>query len=665
MTTPPKGRVRRSRLTLAAVCATAAALAAGTMGAVGAPKPDDGTLTPGQVRSLEAGIQVAPKDAALPGTPDAANPYLSLLPDLTRANYAGWHRRLAADARQRVRSKEYREQRATAAQLTPASQLAVVHDEEEPAGTNGSNDTLASAERIGEFGTKAGKNNVLRIVGERADLSPPSSEALPPVPEDNGSIPLAGDTGIEGGAAVTTTGVIGDGPHGSSGSGSGDFDFYTVGVSAGESVVADTVGSPMDTVLVLYDDEGNQVAANDDTEDLTSAISYRSDEAGTYYLAVGGYSFLGTVPADPFDSGSGPGAGDEGDYNLSVAAQETDSDKYAVQLRPGDVIGGVGQQAARSLTVFRPDGEPMVGADGLDASFLYAPESPLPGGGNTTIAYVAEEAGWYVLGIGGDVGAYQVQLEGYRPGAQTDRKRSQTVLLDFEGGRVNTGIWGGAGVRELSPFSAFLSRWGIARDREEAMIRRIRSQVYDSLQTELEGGLNEGLKVRVATTRYQPNLEGRDNVSRVIVGGTIEQSGISTIGIAQYIDPGNYGHEDQSLVLLDALSSDAGPPFSLNTYLAPRSRREAFVAQALGNIIAHEVGHTVGNYHTDNLSEVVNTMDAGGAGFDNLFGVGPDGVGGTADDLDVAFTEDAYIPSEGFTGLEDTLNVTAWAYPGS
>ena len=40
----------------------------------------------------------------------------------------------------------------------------------------------------------------------------------------------------------------------------------------------------------------------------------------------------------------------------------------------------------------------------------------------------------------------------------------------------------------------------------------------------------------------------------MIVGGTIDQSGIPTIGIAQYIDPGNYGHEDSALVLLDVLS---------------------------------------------------------------------------------------------------------------
>ena len=90
-----------------------------------------------------------------------------------------------------------------------------------------------------------------------------------------------------------------------------------------------------------------------------------------------------------------------------------------------------------------------------------------------------------------------------------------------------------------------------------------------------------------------------------------------------------------------------------------------FVSAAVGNVIAHEVGHTIGNYHTDNADEIGNVMDSGGANFaTNLYGVGPDGIGGTADDDNVRFVTDRYSPVEGFTGLENTLNVSAWAYSG-
>jgi hypothetical protein len=38
----------------------------------------------------------------------------------------------------------------------------------------------------------------------------------------------------------------------------------------------------------------------------------------------------------------------------------------------------------------------------------------------------------------------------------------------------------------------------------------------------------------------------------------------------------------------------------------------------------------------------------------------PDGIGGTADDVDYDFGDDTLFPNEGFTGIEDTLNTTAW-----
>jgi hypothetical protein len=139
--------------------------------------------------------------------------------------------------------------------------------------------------------------------------------------------------------------------------------------------------------------------------------------------------------------------------------------------------------------------------------------------------------------------------------------------------------------------------------------------------------------------------------------GTIDESGVSTIGIAQSIDPGNFDTEESALVLLDLLSDPGGPdvPYSLNTYMTSASDRIAFVGQAVGNVTAHEAGHFFGNWHTDNSSPRVNLMDAGGENFQNLFGVGPDQVGGTADDVDVDFGDDAFEPEEGFVGIEDTL----------
>ena len=154
-------------------------------------------------------------------------------------------------------------------------------------------------------------------------------------------------------------------------------------------------------------------------------------------------------------------------------------------------------------------------------------------------------------------------------------------------------------------------------------------------------------------------------MSRVYVAGTIAETGINTIGIAQYIDPGNFGHQDEAIVLLDVLSAPSGPASSLNTFMDDTSDRFAFVTNAVANVAAHEVGHTTGSYHTDNADEVPNVMDSGGANFaTNLYGVGPDGVGGTAADSNLRFVTATYPPGGGFPGLENTLHVPSWAFAG-
>jgi hypothetical protein len=61
----------------------------------------------------------------------------------------------------------------------------------------------------------------------------------------------------------------------------------------------------------------------------------------------------------------------------------------------------------------------------------------------------------------------------------------------------------------------------------------------------------------------------------------------------------------------------------------------------------------------DQFDAQANLMDQGG-NFPLLYGVGPDGVGGTADDPDVDFGNDTFNPFEGFTGTEETLIRTAF-----
>ncbi len=390
------------RRTVSAAIGLGAVAALVTPALSGAAAGSGEGVTPAQQQALDLGIQVAPKggSAAVAKGAVTPNPWLANLPDVTDADYFTWNKQMhdAADARADSAKLASNRRLAAAAVLPPA----FVHDEEEPAGSAGSNDTAPNAEPIAEFGTAAAKNPRVRILGELANLAGGTPSAIT-TEEDQGSIPLATDTGIDGAGAVSTTSVLGDGPHGSAtGDGSNDFDFFKVTVGAGQAILANTEGTPtgLDTVLAVYAADGTPLAADDDGgTGVLSNLSYSPEAPGDYYVLVAGYDFFGPLPNDPTDSGSGNGGADEGDYNLAISVQQVDRDFYSVRLRPGDTVGAVGNGTATGLAVTTPSGEQRVAGVGTDASSLYPPTSPLPGGGNTTIAYVAEEAGWYAVEV--------------------------------------------------------------------------------------------------------------------------------------------------------------------------------------------------------------------------------------------------------------------------
>ncbi|MBA2574640.1 MAG: hypothetical protein H0V02_07605 [Nocardioidaceae bacterium] len=577
-------------------------------------------------------------------TASSANPYLAMVPNPEDIRWRYWQRKLAS-------ASALKAEAANDLTVTP-----IVHDEQEPQGTNGSNDRRRNAETLAGFGLRADKTSAVRVLGT---LSPPQPSYRPAkTREDNGSIQKATRTGInKPGEGIKLRSVIGDGPHGSRGDGSGDFDIYKVSARAGQRITASSKGSELSTVLVVYERFGSRW---DWTEVGLDSLNYAVPADGDYYVLVAASdSYL----VDPTDSGSGTGAGEEGPYRLKLGLSVFDRDFYRVRLRSGDVLGGTVNGRSEDLSVMRPDGTEVFGST-QDASFIYPMESPLPGGERATVSYVVEEAGWYTVSTAHGRGAYDMLLELYRPGAEAEGS-TQKIFLDFDGERVNTGMWGGRGVSNLSPLSAFLGRWHLPSSAEDRLIEKVVATVRENLRRDLIArGLNDDVRVIVLNSRDHADPWGQDNVSRVIVGGTIQQSGLFTIGIAESIDPGNFAHEESALVLLDILSGTKDSYFgdaSLNYYLKPGSKRVAFVGQALGNVIAHEAGHFVGSWHVDQFDKRANIMDQGG-NFAKMFGVGPDGVGGTDDDRDVDFGENELNPYEGFEGIEDTLNNTAWAF---
>jgi len=528
------------------------------------------------------------------------------------------------------------------------------YTESEAATAAGRNDSSSSAQRLYGFGTGYWKEPAATVHGTLS----PSLVEIAASTEDDGAIPLAAATGIgtDGRGAITTTGQLGDGPHGTLGDRKGDFDFYKVTGAAGHTLTVSTDGSATstNTVVGVYDAAGQLLASDDDNGvGAASKLVFQLPAAGDYYVAVAGKSPAGTFPTDPSNSGSGVGGHDTGAYKVLIAAAPVDKDFYAVQLAKGDVLSGSLTAGGKRVSVYRPNGTLAV-SSAQNVTARVPASSPLSRG-PVDFAYVAEQAGWYAVSVTDGFGSYDLTLRASRSSTET-AATSQTIFLDFDGGETDLAPLGGSGVRQLTGLSAFLGNWGLTAADESRVLSKAVAVVTENAKTDLKNkGLNPNVDVKIRNSRDDADNFGTANVSRVVVGGG---SGIGPVGSAQSIDPGNFVHEETALVQLDRVGA-AGGVISFNTYLTADSNRIAFVGQALGNLVSREIGHLVGNYDTDPTSPVASLMDADG-NFPGLYGVGADGIGGTADDVDVDFGKDSYAPATGLTGTQDTLNVAAW-----
>mgnify|MGYP003640731680 CR=1 FL=1 len=627
-----------------------------------------------------------------PTAPITPDPMISTLPPGAdyRAEYWKSMRKMKSQAQpgQQVPSARSAP-RAAARSSAPTVAVAagpILYQEKEV--EQGENDNSLYFEQIQGFGTGAGQNHQLIISGSLGELP---NRPLVQV-EDDGAIPLALPSGVVGGPdGVTFSGVIGDGPMPGVVS---DYDFVEVFLPAGTTFdVAVRTPEPfgdLDPFVTFYLDDGTIIFQQDDGGDgYDTFVSLTVGAADLhFYMAIGGYGAF--EPADPFDSTGGSVTGligSEGTYDFQMRVFPPDGgdlDIYTFHLKKGDVVGAAARNEGTPTVGFiTREGELEKGVSGF-GSFAVV-ESPLPVDGSTVIDYIVEQTGQYSVAISNSVGEYELELGVYRPAFERDANRIQLVYLDYNGGPVSKEPWFGFPlITNHTPFSGFLPAWDLptsARD-VRRITRRITDETRDNLQRELarsEENPNFGVVVlgndgTGEASWVEPYIEAGSfdlfgytfEISVVEVSGTINESFISTIGIASTIDPGNYEANDTALVLLDILSAPASGisadfSFSLNDVeLAPWASKEDLVVTSLGNIIAHEAGHYLGNFHTDGFNEQQNLMDEGPGGLFNLAGIGESGIFGAPDGLDVKFFDDLYSVGEGFLGDENTTVNTAY-----
>jgi hypothetical protein len=393
---------------------------------------------------------------------------------------------------------------------------------------------------------------------------------------------------------------------------------------------------------------------------------------------------IGTAQVLPLGPAFGQSLSIDVSANLS---SNSDNDFYSFVATKGDVIGVATQGGPvpnMTLSLFTSgDTEIIRNNNHNNQGYAFPPNSPLPGGVDDTdaaLSWIAPASDTYFIRARceapASAGSYSLYVRASRPGVALQPSPDlQIVWLDFDGATINAQTIFGTGnsIAELDPLSHYLEYWGLDANDEDAVIDAILATVqenYDDLRlASLNGNRPTDntpghMHIAFRNSRDHGDLWGQPNVARIIIGGSQFALGIDTLGIAQYIDVGNFSTEDTAVVLLDIFSAPDIYESSINAVeLGPGADIIDAIGRVVGYTVSHELGHLLGNWHTDNDNTLLNVMDKGGGADspDRRAGVGPDGILGTADDIDVDFVTDEFDSQENISiGLERTTYRTAF-----
>jgi hypothetical protein len=404
-----------------------------------------------------------------------------------------------------------------------------------------------------------------------------------------------------------------------------------------------------------------------------------------------------TGPGIPFPCCAGSGSGacfgtlpenSPAAIQIVGSPAQDGSDYFRMSLRRGDILAVLLSETsdARSLTVYDAGGtKQLLRSDG-DFSCQYPREGALmrmparPFG--TSLVFAAKSTGDYFLTIGPQADAYDMKLQLVRGGLESATGPVRQILfVDFDGVagfnreifRICDAPHPAPGIITVSPLRDYLRSFELPANPagESALIDAIMDVMRENLDRDLRlSEENPLFDVVLQDSAHDPDPcqpnSCPPNVSRVIVGGhSAVLDAIGNVGRASSVDPGNTVTTDQAIVMLDIISGQTNPgsPDDLHSYAVDASTTQLeYVANAIGNLASHEVGHLLGSFHTAVFGNVVpSLMDVSGGGLNKLalYGVGRDGIFGTDDDVDVDFATDAHVST--LSGLQDTRYMSAIA----
>lgn len=167
---------------------------------------------------------------------------------------------------------------------------------------------------VAETGLEAGNTGAYNIAIKSTSFEPETFED-----PTNDTLDTAVSLDLEQEGMATAEGSIGDHPDFITVPGL-DVDLYKVALEENEEiaieVAATVIDSSLDASLRLFNSDGEEIAANNDFNDLDPFIQVAAPEAGDYYIGVSGHANNGY---DPNEAGTGndPFASN-GEYTLNV-----------------------------------------------------------------------------------------------------------------------------------------------------------------------------------------------------------------------------------------------------------------------------------------------------------------------------------------------------------
>ncbi|MDZ4848571.1 MAG: Ig-like domain-containing protein [Pirellulaceae bacterium] len=343
-----------------------------------------------------------------------------------------------------------------------------------------------------------------------------------------------------------------------------------------------------------------------------------------------------------------------------------DEDFYAVDLLAGDILDA--QLTGTNIGFYDvslndANGNLLVTSIFPNASAVIG--SPLSVGGTASFSYVTPNTGRYLVRVSDGTAGYSLRLQAFRNTFEQETVGTRQILfLDFDGATIRLDPFLGIPLSaRIEPFDTSLSVLGIlpteANQVVDEVVATVRENFIESLPLLARNGYYtaDGIPghfdIDIRDSRTSPDPWGLPNVSRVIFGNNIFLAGLR--GIAQSVDPGNFYREET------ALTTPEGYVDALLVPIASGTTRAKAFGRAIGNTASHEAGHFYGARHQNSFNTNLQLMDEGGQPTaTSRMGVGPDGIFGTIDDIDIDFGVDEYSLLEGFSGIEDTAATMAF-----